>query len=480
MLSQNRLADDPHRPQYHFLPPANWMNDPNGLIHWQGQYHLFYQHNPHSPTHQKIHWGHAISDDLVHWKDLPLALAPSPDGHDAEGCWSGCAIDNNGTPTLFYTGAFPQVQLMATSTDGLLTWQKHAANPVISHPPDELRRSCGGHIRDPFVWRDGDAWMMILGSKIDEVGGMILLYRSEDLINWEYLHPLMVGDVHQKDPIWLGTMWECPNLLDFGEKQGLIFSTQATPSDLMFPVAFTGTYQNHRFTPERQAKLAHGGYFYAPQAMQDENGRYLLWGWVQEGRSQRISEWAGWAGVQSLPLEVTLSDEGDVCLNPAPELQILRQNHQRFEQIDLHEGIIDLLKGVANDCLEIIAEFEFERFAKFGLLLRCSPDMQEQTRLIVRSATHEIALDRANSSVGPGIETDERTAPIELATPNHVRLHIFVDRSVVEVFVENGRTYFVSRIYPLRPDSLGIGLFCTSGRATLKSMDIWEMKSIWS
>jgi len=96
------MASDPHRPQYHFLPPANWMNDPNGLIQWKGQYHLFYQHNPTEPLWGNMHWGHAISDDLIHWRDLPIALAPTPGGADETGCFSGCAVVND-LPTLMYT-----------------------------------------------------------------------------------------------------------------------------------------------------------------------------------------------------------------------------------------------------------------------------------------------------------------------------------------------------------------------------------------
>ena len=114
-----------------------------------------------------------------------------------------------------------------------------------------------------------------------------------------------------------------------------------------------------------------------------------------------------------------------------------------------------------------------------GILLRCSPDEQEFTRLIVKPSQNRIMLERANSSVSLDVESDEREAPIPMETAASVKLHIFVDRSVVEVFVENGRSYLATRIYPLRPDSLGIGLFCDTGQATLKSMDVWKMKSIW-
>src|SRR5947209_12491947 len=137
------LLGDPHRPHYHFLPPANWMNDPNGLLQWKGQYHLFYQYNPYAPVHAHIHWGHAASSDLVHWTDLPIALTPTPGRADADGCWSGCAIDHHGTLTLLYSGLLysglhPQAVCLATSADELLTWHYYPGNPVIEGPPAEL------------------------------------------------------------------------------------------------------------------------------------------------------------------------------------------------------------------------------------------------------------------------------------------------------------------------------------------------------
>src|SRR5688572_12844442 len=129
----DREVEQRHRPQYHFLPPANWMNDPNGLIQWQGQYHMFYQYNPNGPFHGTIHWGHAISSDLVHWEHLPIALAPTPGGPDEDGCWSGCAVDDGGVPTFIYSGARNRVEraCLATSSDGLLTWEKYPGNPII-------------------------------------------------------------------------------------------------------------------------------------------------------------------------------------------------------------------------------------------------------------------------------------------------------------------------------------------------------------
>lgn len=177
------LATDPHRPLYHFLSPANWMNDPNGAIFWDGRFHLFYQHNPHGAFWGTIHWGHAVTDDLVHWTDLPIALAPDPDGPDRSGCASGTAVAGADVPTLIYYG-IPDGYCIATSDDDLVTWKKHPANPVIPHPPEGTEE---GRAFDPCAWREGDEWYSLSGGQIEGVGDTSFLFRSDDLVKWDYI-----------------------------------------------------------------------------------------------------------------------------------------------------------------------------------------------------------------------------------------------------------------------------------------------------
>lgn len=199
------MHHDPHRAQFHFQPPKYWMNDPNGLIHWKDEYHLFYQHNPESLAWTNMHWGHAVSKDLYHWEHLPVALAPTPGGCDELGVWSGCAVDNDGEPTLMYTGVVPEVQCVAIGDAALRSFKKYPGNPVIARPPEGL--DVAG-FRDPCAWREGDGWRCVIGSGIQGQGGAVLLYRSSDLRKWEYLHPLLIGNKDEN-----GAMWDCPDAL---------------------------------------------------------------------------------------------------------------------------------------------------------------------------------------------------------------------------------------------------------------------------
>ena len=475
---RNRLATDPHRPQFHFLPPANWMNDPNGLIQWKGLYHLFYQYNPYGPFHGTIHWGHAVSDDMVHWKDLPIALAPTPGGPDAEGCWSGCAVNHDGVPTLAYTGVHPQVVCLATSSDDLVRWEKHPANPVIARPPEELGSHIQGQFRDPFVWKEHGSWHMLIGSKIEGRGGVVLHYRSVDLLHWDYLGILLQGDITQTKPFWTGTMWECPNFFKLGDQYVIFFSVQSEPRDLLYAVYYIGYYDGQQFTPSLQSRLVHGSSFYAPQIMQTNDGRVVMWGWLKEGRRQSAVMEAGWSGVMSLPITLTLMPAGTLRIEPVEELKSLRGEHWHFENLEITSGTAGALGNIRGGCLEIETVFEPDAAAEFGIKLLCSPDGEEQTRLVYNCRQKRLIVEPNESSLSTVVDRDMHKAPLSLDANGELRLHIFLDRSVIEIFA-NGDTCLASRIYPTRPDSLGLELFARRGGAKVKSIKVWTLESIW-
>ena len=472
------MASDPHRPRYHFLAPSNWMNDPHGLIEWEGQYHLFYQYNPHGAYHDLIHWGHAVSDNLVHWRDLPVALTPEPGLYDQDGCWSGCAVNDNGVPTLFYTATYPQRVAAAVSYDHLRTWHKLDSNPLIDGPPEALRDQAGGHFRDPFVWRTEEGWHMLMASKIEGKGGQILLYESQDLREWQYRGVFLGGDSSQTEPFWQGTMWECPNLLDFGERQVLFLSVQATPTDHLYTAYFSGQRVGHRFAAQQSGLLVHGGSFYAPQAMRLGDGRLLMFGWLPEGRSQQACLEVGWNVAHSLPLVLDLLDDGQVGVTPVKELHLLRGEQWHKDEIELAGQAEFDVSAVEGKALEIQAEFVPSDGAEFGLKVLCSPEREEQTRIVFHPDLEQIFVERDQASLDRQADVNPATMPVKVVAGEPMRWRIFVDHSIIEVFV-NERLCLACRVYPTRKDSQGVRFFAHRGQATVRNIHIWRINAIW-
>jgi beta-fructofuranosidase len=439
------------------------MNDPNGPIRWRGENHLFYQYGPLPENWGLKYWGHAVSDDLVHWRELPIALAPTPGGPDKDGVWSGCAVDDDGALTLIYTGVEPEVQCIATSRDGI-TFEKFAGNPVIDGPPEGLAVT---GFRDPCAWREDDGWYMLVGSGIKEVGGAALLYRSDDLRQWEYLHPLCAGKQEET-----GVMWECPDFFPLGDRHVLLVSPYGQVRYM------TGSYTGHRFTPELQERVDWGTDFYAPKSFLDGRGRRILWGWCWEGRTEEAQRAAGWAGVMSLPRVLTLDAAGQLCQAPAPEVETLRGGeHMHMYETPLSDLMEVELGAIPGDSLELHAVIDPGNVHTVGLSLRRSPDGQEETRLVFTRETGRLGIDRNKSSLEPAQNTGFQDGPLILAPGEPLDLRIFVDRSLLEVFA-NERTCLTSRIYPTRADSQGISLFAEDGEAMVLSVDAWEMQGV--
>jgi beta-fructofuranosidase len=452
------------------------MNDPNGVIQWAGTYHLFYQHNPQAAVWGVISWGHATSTDLVHWTHQPLALVPTPGAYDGDGCWSGYTVDNAGVPTILYTGVHDGAQrpCLATGDADLRTWQKYPGNPVIAAPPADL--DVVG-FRDHTVWREGAFWYQGIGSGIRGVGGAVLLYRSLDLIHWEYLHPLCAGTRDPFARINTGMMWECPDFFPLGDRHVLLLSVEDAQRGL-YAVYFTGTYAGQRFTPESVQWLDYGLSFYAPLTLRDAAGRRLLWGWLREERTAAAQQAAGWSGVMSLPRVLTLRSDGVLEQRPAPELAGLRGTHYRQVDLALRQDTVVPLPDIAGDSLEIQAEFALGSATSVGFSVRCSPDGQEQTRIVYYPIAQRLCVDTTQSSLDPDAPGSDQRGLLALAPGEPLRLHIFLDRSVLEVFA-NDRACLTRRLYPTRPDSRQIAIVAAGGSAQLLALDIWPLASIW-
>jgi beta-fructofuranosidase len=458
---------DFHRPTYHFLPRSNWMNDPNGFIHWQGRYHLFYQYNPTGATWGNMHWGHTVSNDLVHWQDLPMALAPTPGGPDGHGCFSGCAVDNDGVPTLVYTGSGSekhdvQTQCLATSRDGLLSWDKDPRNPILSTIPPMTGQSID--FRDPFVWREADGWYMVLGSRIRDEGGVVFLYRSADLADWAYLGPLFEGSVHKT-----GYVWECPNFFRLGEHWVLIISAHPLPGQSNgFVYYFVGDYANHRFTPIAEGMLDYGA-MYAPLSTLDAAGRRLLIGWIREQRSTDAMIQAGWSGAQGIPRVLSLDAQHRLLMTPVPEVASLRKSYLVVAAQALNgESTVD----VAGWALEIEGSFSPAADGTCAISVGCSVDGSERTDMEYDAARQQLTV----RTISQGSVQAVQYIPHSLAPNEALTLRLLLDGSVLEV-IANGRTSVIHRIYSTHPEHDRVRF---SGlRTHLNSLNIWTMASIW-
>ncbi len=462
------LSTDHHRPRYHVSPPANWLNDPNGLIYWNDRYHLFYQYNPGGPFHDTIHWGHVVSDDLVEWTDEPVALAPDPDGPDRDGCWSGCAVDDNGSPTLIYTGGRNRRQLpcLATTDDPELRTWTTGETTIIDSPPDHLDvygDYWEAEFRDHSVWREDGRWWHLIGSGIEGEGGTALLYVGDELDTWEFVGRFLTGSLADGDEVW-----ECPELLTFPSTDERLLHVSESDQVTYWIGKAELADDDPGFEPRKRGVLDYGD-FYAPQSMWDgEAGRYLTWGWLPEARSAEAQWEAGWSGMLSLPRVITLTD-GELRQRPAPELQDLRKRSLVDETIEFDASRTRPL--CQSESLELALDVRLEGAEEAGLILKESPAAGERT--VVRYTGDAVVVDRSASSLDPHTDPSEQHMPVG---DGPLSLRVFVDGSVMELYA-NDRRCLTSRIYPTRKDATGV-LAYAHGDATLE-IHGWNLSSIW-
>lgn len=469
-----RLMNDPLRPQYHLLPAANWMNDPNGPVFYRGQYHMFFQYNPDGPYWGDMHWAHATSPDMIRWQHQPVAMSPTPDGWDRDGVFSGSIVLDGGTPTAIYTGVLPadsaagitlddghhkwrEVQCLATSTDvDLHTWKK-LPEPIVATPPEGLKVT---GFRDPGVWREGEDWLMTLGSGTKEKGGMVLIYKSRDLRHWDYLHPLIEGGISGQqaaNPVDTGRMWECPDFFPLGDRHVLLFSAKRK---VWWK---TGLYQDRRFTPHKEGVLDFGSY-YAAKTMLDAQGTRILWGWIPETRPEAEYRAAGWAGIMALPRVLSLGADGGLEMTVAPAAQTLRAKSVRLApQLSAAEKQKSLS---AYRIQNLAAELEAEFAAGQGFSLRF---ISEKSIPFT-----EISYDPARA--GRELLVNEIAA--QLDPSDSIKLQAWLDGSSLELIV-NRKTTLTARIYTAPDGAPACPLKIeVANWAALRSFEMWQLNPI--
>lgn len=478
---QARLAADPLRPQYHLLPAANWMNDPNGPIYWRQSYHMFYQYNPEGAYWGDMHWGHAESRDMVHWRQLPVALAPTPGGPDADGCFSGTAVVESGRVTMLYTGvrAAPEdkatikngaqslleTQCMAVADDdGLGTWTK-VARPVLAAPPEGMQVT---GFRDPSPWREGDWWYMVIGSGFAGKGGAVLLYRSRDLRSWEFQHILAEREgsiavaTEHVDP---AEVWECPDFFALGSgdaaRHVLIYSTVGKAYWLSGRL----DKATMRFVAEQAGTLDYGS-FYAPKTQLDAAGNRILWGWIPETRPLAEYKAAGWAGLMSLPRKLSLDDAGRLRITVAVEVKSLRGPEQNL--------------AMAGDDAGRLRAIQAMRIEGYCGEIRCVARGGSSLELALLSASGggdawlRVGYDPARRGV---VAINGAEYPIRMGPTETLEVNVYVDGSAIEVFV-NRQVATTLRRYPGGEHAAPLHLGWTGKTEGLESLSVWQLQPI--
>lgn len=314
------------RQEYHFMPQAGWMNDPNGLIFFRGKYHFFYQYNPYGAFWDCMYWGHAVSEDLLHWEYLPPALAPSEfyDDYPKGGCFSGSAIVCDDKLFLMYTGTanngngVEQTQCIAYSEDGVY-FEKYEGNPVL-RAPEGIKADC---FRDPKVWKHEDTYYMVCGASRED-RGLALLYKSEDMLHWSFFNVLA-----ESRGEW-GFMWECPDFFQIGDQYVLTFSPMGSGDHTSVYLMGDFDYKTGKFDCRISKEIDWGLDYYAPQSFETPDGRRIMVAWANEWEWMPLwKDWGpsykeGWCGFFNLPREVRIKQDGTLQFIPVKELKELR------------------------------------------------------------------------------------------------------------------------------------------------------------
>jgi beta-fructofuranosidase len=480
--SRKRLAADPYRPVYHYVNPEGMLNDPNGLCCWQGRYHLFYQAYP--PEDPRQHWGHAVSDDLVHWKDLPLAIYPGLEKH----CFSGSTLVEKDRVVAMYHGTTVGNMVAVSSDPLLLNWEKIPGNPVIPIVALDEKSGRPYRVYDPCIWKEADRYYALSGTfwkgAIFQDCVMVQqLFRSRNLRQWEYLGPLVEGTPYTEP----GEDGAVPYFWPIGDKHILVFASHKRGSQYL-----VGDYDktSHKFRPSAHGRFNFGtigpGGVHAPSATPDGKGGVYVIHNVNEARPT-----AGWNHLMSLVRVLTLRKDNTLGIEPVAAMETLRRDKQSVGERNLPAGREIVLTNIAGNALEILAEIDPRGANEVCLtVLRC-PGKEEYTEIRFRRKGHvtagadgrkvtrdAILIDPSHASLHRDVQRrPPEVAPFELANDEPLKLRIFVDRSIVEVFA-GGRQCLALRVYPQRRDSLGVSISARNGDASLRRLDCWQMKSI--
>lgn len=501
--SRKKQSTDHYRPLYHFVSPESTLNDPNGLSFWQGNWHMFYQAYP--PEDKRQHWGHTISKDLIHWQDLPYAIYPGPE----RAVFSGGALVEQDRVIAMYHGTEVGNMVAVSSDPLLLNWEKVTGNAVIP-----IRSKTGFplpySVFDPSIWkRDGAYYSLSAGKAPKGPGGKQIpvgyLFRSKDLSNWEYVHEFVENDhftVIEDD-------YACPYFWPIGNRYIMPFYSHMRGGQYLL-----GDYDTSR----NKFVVTQGGKFnfgpsnpsgvHAPSATPDGKGGVIVIFNMNAGKPT-----GEWNMLMSLARRLTLIGKDEIGQEPAGDIESLRYNREEVKPMVLPANKEVIFKNIKGNAVELDMEIDPKDAPMLELNVLRSPGKEEFTRIVFMEGRGMgtgrnyrfgevavlqierpvnapvsippareslITLETSYSSLHPDVRPrGPETASFDMKSDENLKLRVFIDRSVVEVFV-NGKQCVAARVYPSREDAVGVSIRSQGQDSELKSLEAWQMKSIYN
>lgn len=460
-LESEKVNNDYWRLNFHLMPPVGWLNDPNGLCEFNGEYHIFYQYSPFDEKGGLKLWGHYTSKDFINYKNNGTRVfADQP--YDIHGAYSGSTMVHNGKMNIFYTGNVKHVgdydyinegrghnTVLLVSDDGV-----NFNNKKLIMTNEDYPKNMTCHVRDPKVWMEEDKFYMVQGARTNEDVGEILLFESEDMINWKVLNIL-------KSKEKFGYMWECPDLFNLDGTNVLLFSPQGIEED---KIKYNNIYQsgycfiegdykkdNYRLTDF--IEIDRGFDFYAPQTFDDSKGRRILIGWmglpdIDELYSNPTTEF-GWQHALTVPRELKIKDK-KLTQNPIVEIEDLRKSSKTLK---LSSDIVD------------------NAYDTFDMIINCNEC--EKIEVVIKECA-KLSYSKESelftlSFINGGFGRDSRS--VEVDKLDNIR--ILCDTSSLEIFINDGQEVFTTRFYPNKEDR-GIKV---TGENLKGTVDIYEMEA---
>ena len=447
---REKLLSDPHRPGYHFVIPegTGMPFDPNGAIFWKGRYHLFYIFQ----DKRGHNWGHASSADLFHWRHHPTRLV--------NGMFSGnCFINREGCPTICYHQVEQGNAMAVALDDDLNEWKKLDSNPITPRtaPGDPHH----GKYRswDPYGWLEGDTYYAIFGG---ERPALAKAPRLEG--EWKYVGDFLANTV---TGVSINEDVSCADFFQLGNRHMLLCISHRLGARY-----YLGDWKNEQFHPDFHDQMSWvDNSFFAPETLLDDRGRRIMWAWIFDSPAFKMRTDYGWSGTLSLPRVLSLGRDGRLRQDPPEEIARLRFNERTRSNLTLQPDSELVLDAVAGNSLELDVEFEPGAAQQCGVKVCCSPGGAEETLIYYDAGDKKLKVDTRRSSLSEGPRSIE-AGPFQLPAHERLRLRVFVDKSVVEVFA-NSRQAVMRRIYPSRPDSLAVKLFARGGPASVRSARAW-------